>query len=88
MGGTQFFLTTHSNVFLDQMDPTDVWILYKDTLGDIQATRGIDELQFSNVDLNTVGPYWWSDYLYRNDNAFLGGNSGVLALKNADTNSQ
>ncbi|MDR3233308.1 MAG: AAA family ATPase [Planctomycetaceae bacterium] len=65
IGGTQFFMTTHSNVLIDQMDPTEVWLLYKDSSGNIQASRCLDELQFQGIDLNTVGPYWWTDHLYR-----------------------
>ena len=65
MGGTQFFATTNSNTLIDQMDPTDVWFLMCGDDGGIQTTRGIDELQFLGIDLDTVGPYWYSEYLYR-----------------------
>ena len=64
LGGTQFFATTSSNMLIDQMDPTEVWFLMRDEKGTIQASRGIDELQFLDIDLNTVGPYWYSGYLY------------------------
>jgi predicted ATPase len=64
LGGTQFFATTTSNILIDQMDPTEVWFLSRNDNGSIQASRGLDELQFLNVDLNSVGPYWYSQYLY------------------------
>jgi predicted ATPase len=64
MGGTQFFTTTNSNTLIDLMDPTEVWFLERDQYGTIQASRGLDELQFLNVDLNSLGPYWYSQYLY------------------------
>jgi len=65
LGGTQFFITTNNNVLIDQIDPLEVWFLTRDINGQIQTSRGLDELQFVGVDLNTVGPYWYSDYLYR-----------------------
>jgi predicted ATPase len=64
LGGTQFFATTNSNTLIDQMDPTEVWFFMHDTTGSVQVSRGLDELQFFNVDLNSVGPYWYSQYLY------------------------
>jgi predicted ATPase len=64
LGGTQFLVTTNSNVLIDQMDPTEVWFLTRDNNGVIQASRGLDELQFLGIDLNTIGPYWYSQYLY------------------------
>jgi len=64
LGGTQFLATTNNNVLIDQMDPTEVWFLTRTSLGSIQVSRGVDELQFLNVDLNSVGPYWYSQYLY------------------------
>ena len=66
LGGTQFLATTNSNTLIDQMDPTEVWFLMRDDTGSIQPTRGLDELQFLGVDLNSVGPYWYSQYLYGN----------------------
>ena len=54
LGGTQFFATTNNNVLIDQMDPGDVWFLMRDDSGSIQTTRGIDELQFFNIDINSV----------------------------------
>jgi len=68
LGGTQFFAATNSNTLIDQMDPTEVWFLSRDNNGTIQASRGLDELQFLNVDLNTVGPYWYSQYIYPSQN--------------------
>jgi len=65
LGGTQFFVTTNNNVLIDQMDPGDVWFLIRDDSGAIQTTRGIDELQFFDIDINSVGPFWYSEYLYR-----------------------
>jgi len=64
LGGTQFLATTNSNTLIDQMDPTEVWFLMRDKHGDIQASRGLDELQFLGADLSTIGPYWYSQYLY------------------------
>jgi len=43
----------------------EVWFLSRGSDGGILASRGLDELQFLGVDLNTVGPYWYSEYLYR-----------------------
>jgi predicted ATPase len=65
MGGTQYLMTTNQIALVDQLDPTEVWILYRDTLGELKANRAIDELLFQGVDLNTIGPYWYSDYFYR-----------------------
>jgi len=65
LGGTQFFVTTNNNALIDQIDPTEVWFFSRDSHGTIHASRGLDELQFLGVDLDTVGPYWYSDYLYR-----------------------
>jgi len=65
LGGTQFFVTTNNNTLIDQIDPTEVWFLSRDINGNIQVSRGLDELQFLGIDLNVVGPYWYSDYLYR-----------------------
>jgi len=65
LGGTQFFVTTSDNLLIDQIDPIEVWFLSRDSNGSLQASRGLDELQFLDVDLNRVGPYWYSEYLYR-----------------------
>jgi len=65
LGGTQFFVTTNNNALIDLVDPVNVWFLSRDNNGHIQTSRGIDELQFFGVDFNTVGPYWYSEYLYR-----------------------
>jgi len=65
LGGTQFFATTSNNILIDQMDPTEVWFLLQDDGGTIRVSRGLDELQFLGVDLNSIGPYWYSEYLYR-----------------------
>ena len=65
LGGTQFFITTNNNAYIDQIDPTEVWFLSRNNNGTIQASRGLDELQFLGIDLNSVGPYWYSEYLYR-----------------------
>jgi predicted ATPase len=64
LGGTQFLATTNSNTLIDQMDPTEVWFLMRNNHGEIHASRGLDELQFLGTDLSTVGPYWYSQYLY------------------------
>lgn len=68
MGGTQFFLSTHQPCLLDFMDPTEVWMLNRDAHGVVKAFRALDELAFQGVDLNTIGPYWYTDYIYRNRN--------------------
>ncbi|MCL2710462.1 MAG: hypothetical protein FWE95_06250 [Planctomycetaceae bacterium] len=65
LGGTQFFITTSNNTLIDQIDPTDVWFLMRGNDGNIQTSRGLDELQFLGINLNLVGPYWYSEYLYR-----------------------
>ena len=64
LGGTQFFASTSNSTLIDQMDPTEVWFLMRDDRGSIQVSRGLDELQFLNIDLNSVGPCWYSQYLY------------------------
>jgi predicted ATPase len=65
LGGSQFFVTTNNNALLDQMDPTDVWFVGRDESMSIKVSRGLDELQFLGVDMNSIGPYWYSDFLYR-----------------------
>jgi len=65
LGGTQFLITTNNNILIDQIPPTDVWFLMRDDEGNIHSSRGLDELQFLGIDLNSVGPYWYSEYLYR-----------------------
>ena len=65
LGGTQFLVTTNNNTLIDQIDPTEVWFLKRDVEGTLRAARGLDELQFLGIDLNSVGPYWYSEYLYR-----------------------
>ena len=65
LGGTQFFVTTTNNTLIDQMDPTNVWFLLRNTHGSIHTSRGLDELLFLDVDIDSVGPYWYSEYLYR-----------------------
>ncbi|MDR0871777.1 MAG: AAA family ATPase [Planctomycetaceae bacterium] len=66
IGGSQFLITTNQISLIDQFDPTEVWMLYRDTGGDIKTERALDELSFRGVDMNKVGPYWYSDYIYRN----------------------
>jgi len=68
LGGTQFFATTNSNTLIDQIDPTDVWFLSRDDYGSIRVSRGLDELQFLNIDINSVDPYWYSQHLYPRQN--------------------
>lgn len=68
MGGTQFLISTHQPCLLDFMDPTEVWMLNRDTSGMIKAIRALDELAFQGIDLNAIGPYWYTDYIYRNKN--------------------
>ena len=65
MGGSQFFITSNLSTFADFMDPTEVWILYRDSQGDVKPSRALDELAFNGVDLATIGPYWYTDHLYR-----------------------
>lgn len=65
LGGTQYLVTTGDNALIDQMDPTEVWFLSRDNNGSIYTARGIDELQFLGIDLDSVGPYWYSEYIYR-----------------------
>jgi hypothetical protein len=69
LGGTQFFATTTNNALIDQTDPINVWFLLRDIQGSVRASRGLDELQFFNVDLNSVGPYWYSQHLYTRQDA-------------------
>ena len=64
MGGTQFFLTTNSMTLVDYMDPTEVWLLTK-TDDKMEVIRAYDELNYRGVDLNTIGPCWYTDYIYR-----------------------
>ena len=65
LGGTQFFITTNNNILIDQTDPMEVWFLSRDNNGNIHVSRGLDELQFLGIDLRSVEPYWYSEYLYR-----------------------
>ena len=87
LGGTQFFVTTNNNILIDQIDPMEVWFLSRDKNGSICISRGLDELQFLGVDLNTVGPYWYSDYLYR-EQIFEGTESAILYRSSAAIKSQ
>lgn len=66
MGGSQFLISTHQPNLVDFMDPTEVWMLIRDPDGTVKTYRALDELAFQGVDLNTVGPYWYTDYIYRN----------------------
>ena len=84
LGGTQFFVTTSDNILIDQIDPTEVWFLSRDNNGNVQASRGLDELQFLGVDLNTVGPYWYSEYLYREQIA-EGSESAVFSCRSSNS---
>ena len=86
LGGTQFFVTTSNNNLIDQTDPTEVWFLLRDNNGALHVSRGLDELQFLNVDLDTVGPYWYSEYLYR-DQIPAGLSSGILYRSSASVKS-
>ncbi len=65
MGGSQFFVTTTQSALADYMDPTEVWILYEDTEGMTRCCRALDELTFQNIDLNTVGPGWYTNHIFR-----------------------
>jgi predicted ATPase len=65
MGGTQFFITTHQQALVDFMDPTEVWIFDFNNDGNTQVYRALDELAFQGIDLTTIGPYWYTDYIYR-----------------------
>lgn len=65
MGGSQFFITTTQASLVDYMDPTEVWILYEDTDGMTKCCRALDELVFQNIDLNTVGPCWYTNDIFR-----------------------
>ena len=84
LGGTQFFVTTSDNLLIDQIDPTEVWFLSRDSNGSLQASRGLDELQFLGVDLNTLGPYWYSNYLYR-EQMLEDSDSTILQRSSAST---
>jgi len=82
LGGTQFFVTTNNNILIDQIDPMEVWFLSRDNDGNIHVSRGLDELQFIGIDLNTVGPYWYSDYLYRTQTS-EGAGDAILSRSSA-----
>lgn len=64
LGGTQFFATTHCNTLIDLVDPAEVWFLRRDDSGSVRVSRGLDELQFFNIDLNSEIPNWYSQYIY------------------------
>jgi len=64
VGGTQFFLTTHNPLLVDQMDPGEVWILREDVDGFPRVSRAYDEVVYQGVDLNTIGPGWYSEFLH------------------------
>ncbi len=63
-GGTQFFLTTHNPILVDQMDPSEVWLFFEDASGVTRTCRAYDELVFQGIDINTIGPGWYGEYLY------------------------
>ncbi len=65
MGGSQFFITTTQSSLADYMDPTEVWILYKDNDGVTRTCRALDELSFQNIDLDSIGPGWYTDHIFR-----------------------
>lgn len=67
LGGSQFFMTTTNTALIDQLDPTEVWTLYQDEQGNVRTIRALDDLMFRGVDLNNIGPYWYTDYVYRNN---------------------
>ena len=64
VGGSQFFITTHNPLLADRMDPNEVWILQEDDDGFARVSRAYDEIVYQGVDLNTVGPGWYSEYLH------------------------
>ena len=64
IGGSQFLLTTHQPSLADWMDPNEVWILYDDADGFPQVCRAYDEIVYQGVDLNAVGPGWYSEFLH------------------------
>ena len=64
VGGSQFFITTHNPLLADQMDPSEVWIFQEDIDGFSRVSRAYDEIVFQGIDLNTVGPGWYSEYLH------------------------
>ncbi len=64
VGGSQFLLTTHHPRLVDQMDPYEVWVFHGDAGGFPQVSRAYDELVYQGVDLNNVGPGWYSKFLH------------------------
>ncbi|MGL4594928.1 MAG: AAA family ATPase [Thermoguttaceae bacterium] len=68
VGGSQFFITSHQNSFIDYMDPTEVWILNRDSDGNVTTIRALDELVFQGIPLESIGPFWYTDFIYRTIN--------------------
>ena len=64
VGGSQFLITTHNPLLVDQMDPNEVWILQEDVDGFPRVSRAYDEIVYQGIDLNTVGAGWYSEYLH------------------------
>ena len=64
VGGSQFFVTTHNPLLVDRMDPGEVWIFQEEADGHPRVTRAYDEIVYQGVDLNTIGPGWYSEILH------------------------
>ena len=64
VGGSQFFLTTHNPLLVDQMDPSEVWIFQEGTDGYPLVSRAYDELIYQRVDMSTLGPGWYSEFIH------------------------
>lgn len=64
-GASQFFITTHHPSLADYMDPQDVWIIHENNDGETAVQRAYDELVYKEVDINSIGPGWYTEWLFR-----------------------
>lgn len=64
-GASQIFITTHQPIFVDALDPGEVWVLEKQDDGFSKITRA-DEFEFIQnmvAELQPLGALWYGDYL-------------------------
>ena len=63
--GSQVFITTHQPYFVDALDPSEVWILEKETDGFSSIRRASDDPIVNNMveEGLPLGGLWYSDYL-------------------------
>ena len=64
-GGSQVFITTHQPYLVDALEPSEVWILEKESDGFSTIRRASDDQQVENMVAEglPLGGLWYSDYL-------------------------